>query len=240
MTSHKKVAVVFGGSGGIGQAVAKALSEQMTVYATFFQHQPETQQNIYFERCDIRDETQVKNLLQKIQQTERQIAVVINATTAPLKLLPFEQLSTQDYQHDFEVITLGGINIVKAALPLLKEHGGCLVTLLTSILKGPAPGRMASYFAAKSALQGFINCVRSECKKPQLRIVNVLPYYVETPLIQAFPAKLLELAKAKLPGGNFLQPKDLAQLVLKITQDSEKKLPQDILLEHQADLRQYL
>lgn len=240
MTNHKKVAMVFGGSGGMGSAIADALAKSMSVYATFFQHQPAARQNIHFERCDITCEEQVQRLLHKIVQAEHTIDYVVNATTAPLKLLPFEQLSTQAYQEDFSVITLGGINIIKHALPLMKENGGGIITVLTSILEGPAPGRMASYFTAKSALQGFIECVRSENKNPKLRITNLLPFFVETSLIQAFPAKLLELAKAKLPGGKFLQPKDLGQLVLKITQDRENKLPQDILLEHQDELRKYL
>lgn len=238
MTS-RKVALVFGGAGGIGKETCKQLSGDRSVYATFYHNKADIK-NVKFVRCDVSNEDNVKQVIQSVIELEKKIDYIVNLTTARLKLMPFDKLSCNDYLEDIRVNALGSINIIKNVIPYMKQRDSVIISLLSKAVEGIPPTRMASYVSSKYALKGFIKCVRTELRDDKIKIFTLSPSFVETELISVFPSKLLEIEKEKLPGKMFIQPEDIANIIVKIIENPDSFSNKDILLDNRENVLEYL
>lgn len=223
-----KVALVIGGTGGIGSSIVSSLSEKgIIVYATYYKDKEKVEkttqlENCEFLRCDIRKEADVTKVIERIINNESKIDTVINAVTSKLKLKLFEQLSHQEFMDDIEVILLGAINLFRQVVPPMKQNkSGILINLLTATIDDPVT-RLSSYITAKSGLCGLIKSLSVELKPFNINIYGISPSFVETDLLKAFPKKLLEIGRDKLLDKKFLQPGDIADLMLDIMDRPEK------------------
>lgn len=224
------VALIIGGSGGIGSAVARRfLKAGARVYATYHRH-PESAEALRqsdarcgIVRCDIRNEPEVREAVDTIVQTEGRIDVLINCSSPRLKLKLFDALSREDIEDDIQTILMGGIHVLKHTLPVMKKRkSGVVVTLLSAVVSRIPPSRMSSYVSAKFGVMGLIQSLTAELASSNIRFVLLSPSYVETPLLQSFPSKLLEIERAKRPRQQFLQPEDIAQATYDIVRNESK------------------
>lgn len=236
---NKKVAIVFGGSGGIGKAICRNLVKDMVVYGTFCRNRTQLP-GVEFRSCDVSKEDDVKALMEEVYNAHQRIDGVINTVTNPLNTKSFEKLSSDDFMESWKVNGLGGIHIIKSAFAYMKTDRGVIITLLSKASRGTPPVRMSSYVASKCALQGFINCVRVENRNNNLKLLTVSPSFVETDLISAFPSKLLEIEREKMPEGAFIQPDDLGALVAKMIKVPDSFLVSDIILSSRGDILKLL
>ena len=225
-----KVALIIGGTGGVGSAIVSLLSRNgMRVYATYYKNKENIEktkqlENCQFIQCDIRKEADVNKVIEHIINNESKIDIVINTATSRLKLKPFEQLSHQEFFNDIEVILLGAINLFRSVVPLMKKNKcGTIINMLTATINNPTT-RMSSYITSKSGLFGLTKSLSVELKPFNINIYGISPSFIETDLIKAFPKKLLEIEREKSLDKKFLQPKDIAELTLNIIQKPEKYL----------------
>ena len=225
-----KVALIIGGTGGIGSAIVSSLSKNgIIVYATYLKNKEKADkfkqlENCEFMQCDIRKEADVTKIIEYIINNNSKIDIVINAATTKLKLRPFEQLSHQEFFNDIEVILLGAINLFRSVVPLMKKNKcGTIINMLTATINNPTT-RMSSYITSKSGLFGLTKSLSVELKPFNINIYGISPSFIETDLIKAFPKKLLEIEREKSLDKKFLQPKDIAELTLNIIQKPEKYL----------------
>jgi len=223
-----KIALIIGGTGGIGSAIVSSLSKDgMIVYATYYENREKAEktkqlENCQFLQCDIRKEADVTKVIKYIINNESKIDIVINAATSRLKLKPFEQLYHQEFIEDIEVILLGAINLFRHIVPLMKQNKcGTIINLLTATISNPVT-RLSSYITAKSGLLGLTKSLSVELKPFNINIYGISPSFVETDLIKAFPEKLLELEREKSLDKKFIQPRDIAELTLDIIHKPEK------------------
>lgn len=238
-----KVALIIGGTGGIGSAIVSSLSKDgIIVYATYCKHKEKADkikqlENCEFIQCDIREEADVAKAIEYIISNESKIDVVINAVTSRLKLKLFEQLSHQEFIEDIEVILLGAVNLFRHIVPLMKQNKcGTIINLLTETVNNPVT-RLSSYITAKSGVLGLTKSLSVELEPFNINIYGISPSFVETDLIKVFPGKLLELEREKLLDKKFLQPKDIAELILDITHKPEKySSGTDILIRTKQDV----
>lgn len=220
--NREKIVLVFGGTGGIGSSIIKLLSQQgMKVYATYCQNQEKAREleqiseSVRFIKCDIRKEEEVKAVVNDLVRLESRIDVLINSVTPPLRLKLFEQLIIEEIKKDIDTILMGGIYVCRQIVALMKERkSGLIIHLLTSIIEEKVPpGRMSSYIIAKSGLLGLAKALSTELASSNIRVVNIFPSYVETPLLNAFPEKFLEIQRTIQPHKRFMQPGEIALII---------------------------
>lgn len=222
-----KVTLVFGGSGGVGTAITKALvHHDMHVYATYTHNKEKAEQlerykNCTILQCDFTSIESIRNAIYTVLNKETGIDIIINTVTAPLKLKLFEQLSEEQIREDIDVILTGSALAYKYLIPILKERPDPLIiTILSAAIQGVPPARMTSYTAAKYGLRGLTKSLATELTN-SIRFVDIAPSIIETDLIKAFPSKLLELEQSKCPGQRFIQPEDIAVLIQKVIEDKQ-------------------
>ncbi len=240
-----KVALIIGGTGGIGSAIARLLSKNgIKIYATYYSNNEkveETKQSENFKliQCDIRKDESIKKVIDQIISNDSKIDIIINTATSRLKLKLFEQLTYEEIFEDIQIILLGAINLFKRIIPLMKKNkSGIIINLLTATIDNP-PTRMSSYITAKSGLLGLTKSLSVELKPFNINVYGISPSFVETDLIKAFPKKLLEIEREKHPDKKFIQPRDIAELTLDIIHKSEKySSGTNILIQTRQDIEE--
>lgn len=239
-----KVALIIGGTGGIGSAIASLLSEKgIKIYATYCSNKEvveKTKQskNIKLIQCDIRNEENIKKVIDQIVSNDSKIDIIINTATSRLKLKLFEQLTYEEFLEDIQIILLGAINLFRHIIPLMKKNkSGIIINFLTEAVNNP-PTRMSSYVTAKSGLLGLTKSLSVELKPFNINTYGISPSFVDTDLIKVFPKKLLEIEKEKQPDKKILQPEDIAELISDIIHKLEKyKTGINIILKTRQDIK---
>jgi len=186
-TSHKefkdKVAVVFGGSQGIGECIVKELRESgLTVYAL-------SRSN----GCDVRDSEQVKKALADVSLKIVENNYLVNNPAGPKQidfiinsagilhtgaLMDSDPLAAQEM---VQTNLMGSIHIARHAYPYLKESKGMLVFFSSSsYLKGRP--NIAVYAATKSAVSNLTQALSEEWMGEGIRVNCVAPSRTDTPM----------------------------------------------------------
>ena len=183
-------AVVTGGSGGIGRAVAAELRERGWEVVSLSRR----------EGCDISDEAQVRGAFGRIERLD----ALINCAAQLIKR-PIRELTAEDWDAQLDAGLRGAFLCSREAFRLMWEDGGSIV--MVSSLSGVAgaekfPG-MAAYVAAKSGLAGLAEALAVEGRPHGIRVNTISPGAVDTPMLRIAGVE-----------GPRLQPAEVARIIV--------------------------
>ena len=183
-------AVVTGGSGGIGRAVAAELRERGWEVVSLSRR----------EGCDVSDEAQVRSAFGRIERLD----ALINCAAQLIKR-PILELTAEDWDAQLDAGLRGAFLCSREAFRLMREDGGSIV--MVSSLSGVAgaekfPG-MAAYVAAKSGLAGLAEALAVEGRPHGIRANTISPGAVDTPMLRIAGVE-----------GPRLQPAEVARIIL--------------------------
>ena len=168
---NKKVAVVFGGSEGIGKAIVEKLqSADLTVYSLSRSS-----------GCDVSSADQVKSSLEGIANKHHTgIDFIIN-TAGVLHAGPLISISEDKVEEMIKTNLLGSIHIANHAHTYLKQTKGMLVFFSSSsYLKGRS--NIAAYSATKSAVSNLTQGLAEEWQNDGIRVNCIAPSRTDTPM----------------------------------------------------------
>ena len=183
-------AVVTGGSGGIGRAVAAELRGRGWEVVSLSRR----------EGCDITDEAQVQGAFGRIERLD----ALINCAAQLIKR-PIRELTAADWDAQLDAGLRGAFLCSREAFRLMWEDGGSIV--MVSSLSGVAgaekfPG-MAAYVAAKSGLAGLAEVLAVEGRPHGIRVNAISPGAVDTPMLRIAGVE-----------GPRLQPAEVARIIV--------------------------
>lgn len=163
-----KFSVVFGGSMGIGKAIAQILEEAGgRVYSA-------SRSN----GCDITDHAQVTATINQLQQQWGRIDNVVNAAGLLIKG-PLAQQSATDVAQQVSVNLLGALNVAQCSHEVLKASGGMLLQFSSSsFTRGRA--EYSVYSACKAAVVNMTQALSDEWKEDGIRVNCVVPGRTDT------------------------------------------------------------
>jgi NAD(P)-dependent dehydrogenase (short-subunit alcohol dehydrogenase family) len=192
-----KVAVVTGGSRGIGQAIARALAaEGCTVIitgrdksalarsATRISRKVRGRGKVVPQVCDVRDPESVASLFAKVKQRFRRLDVLVNNAGVAQPLVPIEQTSVELWREVMDTNLTGLFLSTRAALPLMRA-GGTVINNLSVAAKTVFPN-FAAYNTSKHGALGFTLSLRDELIPRGIRVVALMPGAIDTDLWQQF------------------------------------------------------
>lgn len=185
-----RVAVVTGGSGGIGSAIVAELRAKIWSVTSLSRS----------EGCDVSDENQVAKAFGRLDALD---ALIYCA--AVLVKRPFADLTAEEWDVQLGAGLRGAFLCSREAFRLMRGRGGAIV--LMSSLSGVAgaekfPG-MAAYVAAKSGLAGLTEALAVEGREFGIRVNAISPGAVDT--------AMLRIAGVEGPA---LQPADVAKVAV--------------------------
>ena len=150
---NKKIAIVTGGTSGIGKATALALrGAGYTVYE--FSRREAGVEGLHHIRADITDETQVRAAVQQVMDAEGQIDVVVNNAGFGISGA-VEFTDTADAQRLFNADFFGMVRVNRAVIAHMRAAGRGRIVNLSSVA-GPLPIPFQTYYsAAKAAVNAY-------------------------------------------------------------------------------------
>jgi short-subunit dehydrogenase len=183
-----RVAVVTGGSSGIGAAVARALSDRgyRCVLLARGRERLEALADALgaeFEVCDVGDRSSVGRAAAAVQARHGAVRVLVNSAGIPGRA-GFLDADPERIEEVTRINYLGGVWCVRAFLPALEAAAPSHVVNVVSVAGTVAVGTSGLYTAAKHAQLAFSRSLAAEIAPRGVRVHSVLPGFVET---EGFP-----------------------------------------------------
>lgn len=223
-----KIAVVTGGTKGIGYAVAESLLKAGAKVFICARDKTELKKaleklsksgRVDGETCDVRSETQVKIMLDEAVRVFGGVDILINNAGVGFIGATVEELSPDKFRQTLETNLFGVFYACHYAIPIMKERGGGYIINISSLAgQNPHPG-MAAYNASKFGLNGFTEALMQEVRQDDIKVSYICPGSVNT----EFGGDSVSDKKAWQ-----LQPEDIAETVLNLLSMDPRALPSKI------------
>lgn len=234
--TEPRVALVTGGSRGIGAAAAQALANAGFHVAISYNSNQQAAQAVCREiaakevrsqayAADFSREGAASELVQRVIRDFGRLDVILHAASQPLKTLGILELSAADYRDYWRVHVEAATELTKAAASGMSQRRfGRLLFLGTSALFGQPPAKMAAYVSAKQALWGVVRCLAQELGPQQITANMISPGLTITELTDDIPARMKEAEARRVPLRRLAVPEDIASLVTFLASDASAYL----------------
>ena len=217
-----KVAVITGGTAGIGLATAKLfVAEGAYVFITGRRKRElddavkEIGDNVFGVQGDVADLADLDRLYESVGAKGRIDIVFANAGLA--EMTPLESVSEEHFDKIFNVNVKGTLFTVQKALPLLNDGGSIILTGSVASAKGtPA---FAVYGASKAAIRNFVRGWTVELQDRRIRSNVLSPGPITTSLVAEQPQDAIERIAATIPMGRMGEPDEVARAALFLASD---------------------
>ncbi len=183
--SEKKVALVFGGSRGIGAATVAALGDAgFDVAWTYAQAMPAGADAANAHQVDVRDRDAVDAVFERVRETfgAPPHCIVANAGIN-VPPAPLAEMDPAVFERVMGVNLFGAFNVLQAAARHCPD-GGSIIAVSTSLVRHPIPNSGA-YIASKGALECLVRSLQKELAPRRVRVNAVAPGPVDTDLFRA-------------------------------------------------------
>jgi 3-oxoacyl-[acyl-carrier protein] reductase len=220
----KKIALVFGGSRGIGAACVQALrSDGFEVAYTCTRNPPQDAKadgpRTKAYAADIREPSQVAAVFDAVERDfgARPTCVLANAgINVPPG--PMAQFDPGKFRDLVEVNIVGAFNILAEAARKVQD-GGTIIALTTSMVRVAVPGG-GPYTATKAAVESLVRSMSRELAGRKVRVNGVAPGPVDTDLFRAGKDEAaLQRSAALSPFGRVGRPEEVAEVVRFLASD---------------------
>ena len=224
-----KVALVTGGTKGIGKAIADQLAALGATVIISARSRPDADSEYAFIAADLTRPEDNKQLANKIIEEYHGLDILINnvgGTSAPAG--GFSVLSDQDWENDLQLNLLSAIKLDRALVPLMIERNTGVVIHISS-LNGKLPLYASNfcYGVSKAALNNYSKVLANEVASKGVRVITVSPGMVKTTAMESFlhsygssigknlkeTAQLVMDSLGGVPMNRLAQPEEIAHLI---------------------------
>jgi 3-oxoacyl-[acyl-carrier protein] reductase len=226
-----KVALVTGGSRGIGAEIARELARRgCAVAINYFRSEARAAQladeiaalggTAMAVRADVRDPGDVARMMELVTGRLGTPSALVNGALGELEQTDATDLTWDRFLGQFEYQVKAVMQVCQSAYPLMRAAGGgAVVNLLSQVVAGAPPVRMADYVTAKHALEGLSKALAAEWAADGIRVNMVSPGLVQTELTQHYPERAFRMEAARTPLRRLAVPADVARAVAYLLSD---------------------
>jgi NAD(P)-dependent dehydrogenase (short-subunit alcohol dehydrogenase family) len=205
-----QVAVITGGSGGIGEAIGVALRQ---AGATAIAADLRTSGVLRSIQCDVASETSLHNALRTAHEEHGRVDIVVHAAGISHDAVVWK-LKVEEWDRILGVNLRGAYLLLQHAIPLMRSAGrGGRVVLIGSINGSRGKFGTSAYSASKAGLLGLMKSVARETGRFGITVNTIEPGWVRTPLTESVPEGIRSVALAESLIGRFIEPAEIAMAV---------------------------
>lgn len=219
-----RVAIVTGGTRGIGEAVSLALKEAgFTVVANYGGNDEKAAQftrdtGILSYKWDVGDHQACLDGCAKVASEVGEVDVVVN-NAGITRDGTLHKMSFDDWNEVMRINLGGCFNMAKATFGGMRDRGWGRIINIGSINGQAGQYGQVNYAAAKSGIHGFTKALAQEGAKFGVTVNAIAPGYIDTDMVAAVPAQVLEKIVAKIPVGRLGQADEIARGVAFLASD---------------------
>src|SRR5271170_5446249 len=217
-----KVAVITGGTTGIGLATAKLFVKEGAYVFVTCRRQKELDEalkaigsNVTGVQGDISKLTDLDRLYEAVAGKGRIDVVFANAGIA--EFAPLGKITEEHFDKLFNINVKGTLFTVQKALPLMTHGGSIILNGSVASVKGTAA--FGVYGATKAALRSFVRTWTSDLKDRHIRSNVISPGPTDTPVIDRQPADAIARIVSTIPMGRMGDPDEIAKAALFLASD---------------------
>ena len=224
-----KVAVITGGSTGIGLATAKRFIQEGMDHVFITGRRKDALdraveqigKNVTAVQGDVANLADLDHLYEAVRRKNRKIDVIF-ANAGIAQLAPFGSVDEKFYDLHFEANVKGLFFAVQKGLPLLNDAGSIVLTGSIADVKGFP--NISVYSATKAAVRSFARTWTNELRERRIRVNTISPGHIDTPIFDGWQqgetlAKLKEDLAKNVPLGRMGDPDEIAKAVSFLASD---------------------
>jgi NAD(P)-dependent dehydrogenase (short-subunit alcohol dehydrogenase family) len=218
-----KVAVITGGTEGIGLATARLFVKEGAYVFITGRRQKELDEavtaiaeNVTGVQGDVAKLADLDRLYETIGKVKGRIDIIV-ANAGLGEFVPFGKISEEHFDKLFDVNVKGALFTVQKGLPLLNDGGSIILTGSVASVKG-TPG-FGVYAASKAAIRSFVRTWTTDLKDRHIRSNVVSPGPISTPLTSRQSADVIARIVSTVPMGRMGKPDEVAKAALYLASD---------------------
>ncbi len=219
-----KIALITGGTGGIGKSIAKKFFQEgaeIIITGRDSKKLDSTVKELGVGMpivVDIKNEEEIKDGVKKIIEKFGRIDILVNNAGIHPKLKPLHEIEESEWNNVIDINLTGQFRVTKTVIPhMIKNGGGCIINISSDAgLKAFENYQADAYSASKAALVLLTKTWALEYAKNMIRVNCVCPGTIDTEMAKPFLDSEIkkEMADAEHPLGRIGKPEDVANAAL--------------------------
>jgi 3-oxoacyl-[acyl-carrier protein] reductase len=230
MLLKDQVALVTGGSRGIGRAIVKALAAEGAKAAFVFRGSQPAADSLVQEvraaggtvqpyQCDVADADQAQKVVESIEKDWGPVSILVNNAGIIHDDL-FVRLDPEKWNKVLQTNLGGTYNFCRAvAYSMMKQRKGRIINVSSVAAEHVNPGQ-TNYAASKGAINSFTRALAVELASRGVTVNAIAPGFIETDMSEAVRNKAGDLIKKMIPMRRLGQPDDIAKTAVFLASDA--------------------
>jgi NAD(P)-dependent dehydrogenase (short-subunit alcohol dehydrogenase family) len=218
-----KVAVITGGSSGIGLATVKRFVEEGAYVFITGRRQAELDAavreigaNVAGVQGDVANLADLDRLYATVGRQKGRMDVLF-ANAGVVEFVPLGSITEEHFDRLFNINVRGVLFTVQKALPLFTDGGSIILTSSGVSIKGFAAASV--YSATKAAVRSFARCWTTDLKQRRIRVNVISPGPIETPMFAEVPQEEKARLSSTVPMGRLGKPDEIASAAVFLASD---------------------
>ncbi len=224
MEIKSKVALITGGSRGIGRATALLLAEKGADVAIIYNSRKEKAEEVKkialskgvkaeIYECDVSNYGKVKETVEQIVKDFGKINIVVNNAGILIKK-PFLETAEEDWDKTINVNLKGVFNVCRFSIPFLLKNTPAKIVNVSSIAGRNGGTVGVPYAASKAGVIGITCALASEFTPKGIYVNAVAPGPVDTDLFKGLSPEQRKKLESLSPNGRFAKPEEIAHAIV--------------------------
>lgn len=225
-----KIAVITGGTRGIGFVIAETFLKNGAKVAIFGSRQETVDKAVEKLRAEnseweviglcpaLSDYSEVESAINQVKEKFGRIDILVNNAGISARE-PIEEYNPDDFKKIMDLNVTGVFNGCKAVVPVFREAGGgCIINTSSMVsLYGQETG--VGYPTSKFAVNGITKSLSRELGKFNIRVNAVAPGVTKTDMVSALPPEMVKRVSSTIPLGRMGEPQEVANAFLFLASD---------------------
>ena len=217
-----RVAVVTGGSRGLGAAIAKELADSSATVIVNYHHGSEPATRVveqieaaggkaFPEQCNVADYDEVERMFGRIKERCGRLDILVN-NAAILRDHSFRRMTAQEWREVIDTDLTALMYTCHFAVPMLLENGwGRIINISSTTGQLVVTFGQANYAAAKAGIIGFSKALAVELARNNITVNAVAPGAMATEMWDTIPDAIKEKIYEKIPMHRACTPEEIAR-----------------------------
>lgn len=214
-----QVAVITGGSGGIGKAISQRLQQSGAQVCNWDVHANTADQDSHFIQVDVTSEQSVHEAMDQTLSKFGKIDIFVNSAGIAGPVANVSDYSLEDWHRVIDINLTGTFLCCRAVVAHMQKNNRGRIVNLASIAGKEGNPAQSAYSASKAGVIALTKSLGKELAKSEIRVNCIAPAMVATELLDQMTAEKRQENFSKIPMGRAGLPEEIASIVAWLSSD---------------------